>query len=48
MFKISGMSIAMGNASDEVKAYASHVTTSNEDEGFANAIEMILKENAKG
>jgi Cof subfamily protein (haloacid dehalogenase superfamily) len=48
MFKTSGLSIAMGNASDEVKAYASRVTTSNEDEGFANAIEMILGENAKG
>jgi Cof subfamily protein (haloacid dehalogenase superfamily) len=48
MFKTSGLSIAMGNASDEVKAYASRVTTSNEDEGFANAIEMILSENAKG
>jgi Cof subfamily protein (haloacid dehalogenase superfamily) len=48
MFKTSGLSIAMGNASDEVKRYANHVTTSNEDEGFANAMEMILRENAKG
>ena len=48
MFKTSGLSIAMGNASDEVKAYANHVTTSNENEGFANAIELILSENAKG
>jgi len=48
MFKTSGLSIAMGNASDEVKNFANHVTTSNEDEGFANAIEMILSENAKG
>jgi Cof subfamily protein (haloacid dehalogenase superfamily) len=48
MFKTSGLSIAMGNASDEVKRFANHVTTSNEDEGFANAIEMILNENAKG
>ncbi|WP_316190759.1 HAD family hydrolase [Bradyrhizobium sp. SZCCHNS2096] len=47
MFKVSGLSIAMGNASDDVKGYASRVTTSNEDEGFANAIEMILGENAK-
>ncbi|MGJ4943174.1 HAD family hydrolase [Bradyrhizobium sp. HKCCYLS1011] len=48
MFKVSGLSIAMGNASDEVKGYAKEVTTSNEDEGFANAIDAILSENAKG
>jgi Cof subfamily protein (haloacid dehalogenase superfamily) len=47
MFKVSGLSIAMGNASDEVKSFASRVTNSNEDEGFANAMELILQENAK-
>jgi Cof subfamily protein (haloacid dehalogenase superfamily) len=46
MFKVSGVSIAMGNATDDVKKQASHVTTSNENEGFAGAIEMILKHNA--
>jgi Cof subfamily protein (haloacid dehalogenase superfamily) len=45
MFKKSGMSIAMGNATDEVKKAATLVTASNEDEGFAKAIEMILKSN---
>ena len=45
MFRNSGISIAMGNATDDVKKVASHVTTSNEDEGFAGAIEMILKNN---
>jgi Cof subfamily protein (haloacid dehalogenase superfamily) len=45
MFRKSGMSIAMGNATDDVKKVATHVTTSNEEEGFAGAIEMILKEN---
>jgi Cof subfamily protein (haloacid dehalogenase superfamily) len=42
MFRTSGMSIAMGNASDDVKKHATHVTTSNDDEGFAGAIDMIL------
>ncbi len=42
MFEKSGMSIAMGNASDEVKARADHVTTSHEAEGFANAIETFV------
>src|ERR1700738_129404 len=43
MFKKSGMSIAMGNATDDVKKAATHVTASNEEEGFAKAIDMILK-----
>jgi Cof subfamily protein (haloacid dehalogenase superfamily) len=47
MFKVSGLSIAMGNASDEVKGFAKRITTSNEDDGFANAMEQILKENAE-
>jgi Cof subfamily protein (haloacid dehalogenase superfamily) len=45
MFKKSGMSIAMGNATDDVKKAATHVTASNEEEGFAKAIDMILKNN---
>jgi Cof subfamily protein (haloacid dehalogenase superfamily) len=45
MFRTSGLSIAMGNATDDVKKLATHVTTSNEDEGFAGAIDMILKNN---
>src|SRR6202012_3369425 len=44
MFKKSGMSIAMGNASDEVKSQATEVTDSNQDEGFAKAVrKFILK-----
>ncbi len=43
MFRKSGMSIAMGNATDDVKKVATHVTTSNEEEGFAGAIEMVLR-----
>jgi hypothetical protein len=42
MFKKSGVSIAMGNASPEVQASASYVTTSNEEEGFANAIDKFV------
>jgi hypothetical protein len=42
MFAVSGFSIAMGNASDEVKAKASAVTDSNEDEGFARAVERFI------
>ena len=42
MFKKSGFSIAMGNASDEVKSQATAVTDGNEAEGFANAIHKFI------
>jgi Cof subfamily protein (haloacid dehalogenase superfamily) len=42
MFERSGFSIAMGNASDEVKARASAVTDSYNDEGFAKAMEHFI------
>jgi Cof subfamily protein (haloacid dehalogenase superfamily) len=42
MFRVSGTSFAMGNASDDVKHQATHVTASNEEEGFAKAMETIL------
>jgi Cof subfamily protein (haloacid dehalogenase superfamily) len=42
MFKRSGLSIAMGNASDQVKAEASATTDSYNDEGFAKAMERFV------
>ncbi len=42
MFTDAGMSIAMGNAGEEVQRAATHVTESNEDEGFAIAIERYV------
>ncbi len=42
MFKRSGFSIAMGNASDQVKAEASAVTDSYNEEGFAKAMESFV------
>jgi len=42
MFKRSGFSIAMGNASDEVKKQASVATDSYNDEGFAKAMERFV------
>ena len=46
MFEASGLSFAMGNASDEVKSHAKRVTASNEDDGFAKAMDAILAENS--
>jgi Cof subfamily protein (haloacid dehalogenase superfamily) len=42
MFNKSGVSIAMGNASTEVQASATYVTSTNEEEGFANAIDKFV------
>ena len=48
MFQKSGVSIAMGNASPEVQKAATYVTASNEDEGFAKAMEeFVLKRAAE-
>jgi Cof subfamily protein (haloacid dehalogenase superfamily) len=45
MFEVSGLSFAMGNASDEVKKHAKRVTYSNEEDGFARAMQIVLWEN---
>jgi Cof subfamily protein (haloacid dehalogenase superfamily) len=42
MFAHSGLSIAMGNADPEVKRAARRVTKSNEQEGFAIAMEQFV------
>jgi hypothetical protein len=42
MFERSGLSIAMGNASEEVQHQAQYVTTSYQKEGFANAVERFI------
>jgi len=42
MFRESGFSIAMGNASDEVKAQARATTDSNENDGFAKSVEKFI------
>ena len=42
MFRRSGFSIAMGNASTDVKAQAKVVTDSNDNEGFAKAVRAFI------
>ena len=42
MFEQSGLSIAMGNASQQVQRAADFVTDSNKEDGFANAIERFI------
>jgi Cof subfamily protein (haloacid dehalogenase superfamily) len=48
MFAHSGLSIAMGNADPQVKRAARRVTTSNEDDGFAHAVERFVLPAAGG
>ncbi|HEY0233880.1 MAG TPA: HAD family hydrolase [Afipia sp.] len=43
MLRKSGVSFAMGNASDAVKQQTTHVTSSNTEDGFAKAIAQILE-----
>jgi hypothetical protein len=42
MFGVGGLSIAMGNASSEVQRCARYVTASNQEEGFAQAVDRFL------
>lgn len=42
MFEKSGLSIAMGNASAEVQAQADFVTLSNDEDGFAHAMDKFV------
>ena len=43
MFARSGFSFAMGNAADDIKRHATHVTDSNERDGFARAVKTMLQ-----
>jgi hydroxymethylpyrimidine pyrophosphatase-like HAD family hydrolase len=42
MFEKSGLSIATGNAIPEVQAQANFVTLSNEEDGFAYAMDKFV------
>jgi Cof subfamily protein (haloacid dehalogenase superfamily) len=42
MFSLGGLSIAMGNASADVQRAARRVTSSNKEEGFAEAMERFV------
>lgn len=47
MFRKSGFRIAMGNASPEVKRLADAVTASNDEDGFATAVEELILPHAR-
>ena len=35
----------MGNATDDIKRQATHVTKSNKEEGFAGAMNIVMENN---
>lgn len=44
MIQMAGFGVAMGNAIEEVKQIADFITTSNENDGVAEALKQIIKE----
>ena len=48
MFRQAGFSIAMGNASDAVKSQAREATLTNDEDGFAAAVERLILPRANG
>lgn len=48
MFRQVGFSIAMGNASDAVKSQACEATLTNDDDGFAAAVEKFILPRVSG
>ena len=42
MFAVAGLSVAMGQAPDKVRAAAHHVAVSNDDGGVADAIDRFV------
>jgi len=42
MFEVAGLSVAMGNAAEEVKQLASAVTAGNDADGWAQAVDQLI------
>lgn len=43
MFKVAGLSVAVANASDDIKSKVDHITLSNDEEGVAVFLELLVK-----
>ena len=48
MFERAAYAIAMGQSPPEVKAKAAAVTSSNQEDGFASAVERFILPRARG
>ena len=42
MIEYAGIGVAMGNATDEIKAMAQYITKTNEEHGVAHAIQKFV------
>ena len=42
MIQYAGLGVAMGNATDDIKAIADHITVSNDEHGVAKVIEQFV------
>lgn len=42
MIEYAGMGVAMGNATEHIKEIANYTTTTNNEDGVANAIQMLV------
>ncbi|MNI91242.1 putative phosphatase [compost metagenome] len=47
LFQLCGRSVAMGNAIEELKSIATEVTASNDEDGVAQVLEMMLRNNER-
>jgi hydroxymethylpyrimidine pyrophosphatase-like HAD family hydrolase len=48
MLEVAGLSIAMGNAEEELKEIADYITVSNDESGVSHAVyKYILKGNGE-
>ena len=43
MFEVAGLSVAVANASDDIKNKADHITLSNDEDGVAIFLEELIK-----
>lgn len=43
MFEVAGLSIAVANASDDIKSKVNHITLSNDEDGVAVFLESLIK-----
>ncbi len=42
MIEYAGMGVAMGNATEHIKEIANYTTTTNNEDGVAQAIQMLI------
>ena len=44
MFKYAGLAVAMENAPEDVKVHADYITSKNDEDGVAQAIDRFILE----